>query len=340
MKLSVLIPMHNAADHIERCLDSLLNQGLNKADFEILIIDDESTDNSVALVEKYRSKHTNIHLFLEKNVGAYSTRNKLLKLAKGAYLYCIDADDYLAHHALCKILDSAFDHQLEIIGFSSLETKETDLYQTDCPKRALECMQTQKGTDFMLHNPKHRLEIWWYLVRRDFLEESEIIFCDNEYNADVLFTIKLFLKAKRVGYCPIAVHRYYQSSNSLMRNDNRTQQKKLLINFYTMILDLSEFIDNLQQSEVKTDGAVVQHLCKRRDDLLFSLITRMVGFNVDTSTMKNRLGRLKSIGVYPTTHPWSPQKNSAKHWLLGHVLNRESLLYPAVRAYRIFADIR
>jgi len=87
MKLSILIPMYNAQDYIGNCIDSLLHQNLSEDDYEIIVMDDGSSDNSVGIIEAYIKQHKNIRLYKESNSGAYSTRNKLLKLAKGNYIF-------------------------------------------------------------------------------------------------------------------------------------------------------------------------------------------------------------------------------------------------------------
>lgn len=91
MDLSVIVPVYNAAALIDRCLDSIFNQKTRYA-FEVILVDDGSTDNSVELIKA--RKETNIRLFQQKNAGPSVARNKGVELAQGRYVTFIDADDY------------------------------------------------------------------------------------------------------------------------------------------------------------------------------------------------------------------------------------------------------
>ena len=114
MKLSILIPVYNAERFIERCLNSLIIQDLDKNEYEIIIINDGSTDNSLEIVENYSKEHANVVFYSHENQGVVATRNKLLKHAKGTYIYFLDADDYLAHNSFGVILEFALKNDIDI----------------------------------------------------------------------------------------------------------------------------------------------------------------------------------------------------------------------------------
>lgn len=92
-KISVLIPTYNAEHYIADCLDSLLNQ--TYADFEALIINDGSVDNTKSICEKYCNQYSNFHLINQENLGVDKARNIGLSLAKGNYITFMDADDWV-----------------------------------------------------------------------------------------------------------------------------------------------------------------------------------------------------------------------------------------------------
>ena len=85
MKLSIIIPMYNTEEYIIGCLDSLLDQDLDKSNYEIIVVNDGSTDNSFSLVQDYSLKHSNavINLIDKKNEGLSVTRNIAIDVAKG-----------------------------------------------------------------------------------------------------------------------------------------------------------------------------------------------------------------------------------------------------------------
>ena len=95
MKLSIIVPMYNAERYIDTCLNTLVKQDILDSEYEIIIINDGSTDNSVNIVKKYIQKHENINLISVKNGGQSRARNIGIENSKGKYLYFVDADDYI-----------------------------------------------------------------------------------------------------------------------------------------------------------------------------------------------------------------------------------------------------
>lgn len=96
IKLSVIVPVYNAAPLLPRCLDSILAQGLAEEEYEVLLINDGSTDQSLAICEDYQSKHSRtFRIVSQQNSGVSAARNKGIALAHGRYVCFVDADDFL-----------------------------------------------------------------------------------------------------------------------------------------------------------------------------------------------------------------------------------------------------
>ena len=93
MKLSVIIPVFNSEKYIEECLKSLLRQKLSDSEYEILCIDDGSTDHSGSILEAYEKKYRQIRVFRQENRGVSAARNKGLQEARGEYLSFVDGDE-------------------------------------------------------------------------------------------------------------------------------------------------------------------------------------------------------------------------------------------------------
>ncbi|MGB5693204.1 MAG: glycosyltransferase [Flavobacteriaceae bacterium] len=339
MKLSVLIPMHNASKYIERCLNSIYHQGLKENDFEIVIIDDGSTDDSVELVVQFQSSHTNIRLYCEENNGAYTTRNKLLHLAKGTYIYCLDADDYLATNSLCKLLDIAMSERLDLMCFDTEVTEVDDLYLNDITIPENFKPDIFSGQDFIRDNPYHRVEIWWYLIRRDFLEQQGIKFGNNQYNADVVFTLKLLLSTNRMGYAPFPVHRYYQSSDSLMRSSDPYKKKRLLIAIYSMVKDLDNYVNSVNSMPNDLSEDIKDILNKRRDQFSFYFLVKLLRSGYSVENLKQKVESLKKRNIYPL-ETYLGQKYSLKYQFLNLIINNEDLLFPMAQLIRMARSIK
>ena len=100
-KFSIIIPCYNASKYLERCLDSIYNQ--NYKMFEVIIVNDGSTDNTEDIVNKYRSKYNNIKYLKQDNKGVAIARNKAIELVSGNKFIFVDADDYINNELLSKL---------------------------------------------------------------------------------------------------------------------------------------------------------------------------------------------------------------------------------------------
>ncbi|MDO5971190.1 glycosyltransferase [Flavivirga aquimarina] len=332
MKLSILIPMYNANKYIGNCLDSLLNQDISKDEYEIIVMDDGSTDNSVELVKKYQLKSSNIILHEEENVGTYSTRNKLFKLAKGKYIYNIDADDYIVHNSLGALLKIAFQNDVDVLGFGTLETIELDLLGFD---NKLTVSDTMSGMKFLKDYRYLRHEIWWYFVKTTFIKSNGLWFDANEYFGDTTFTLKLLSLTKKMIYVQESIHRYVQTTDSIMRNKDLSKRKKQIENMFISIYDYSKFINNIQFKNGSQKKAIMDNLMFRRDALTFFTLLKMIRLNLNTKKIKEQIKALKAVQAYPITNFLGKEHNSLHYKILTKILNNEFILYKLATLFNV-----
>ena len=95
MKLSIVIPVYNAEMYISDCLESIFRQGLSNDDFEVIIINDGSTDNSMKAIADIAERHPNIRVTTQPNSGTSVARNHGIAQTTGTYVMFVDADDLL-----------------------------------------------------------------------------------------------------------------------------------------------------------------------------------------------------------------------------------------------------
>ena len=103
--VTMIIPVYNAQDSIRRCIESVLNQGY--MDFELLLIDDGSTDASGEICEEYQKKDSRVQVIHKENTGVSDTRNLGLKKAKGQYIQFLDSDDWITPDATSLMVRAA-----------------------------------------------------------------------------------------------------------------------------------------------------------------------------------------------------------------------------------------
>ena len=131
--ISVIIPVFNIAEELPKCLDSLKQQTLAKSKFEVVIIDDDSTDDTFEVASSYSKKHPYIRCFqLPNNGGPGIARNKGLDESKGDYIVFLDGDDFLPKYALGELLLLASDKNADVVTYNwaySNSYEDTNSYQ-------------------------------------------------------------------------------------------------------------------------------------------------------------------------------------------------------------------
>lgn len=130
-KISIIIPVYNASAYIKRCLDSIKAQTFN--DYEIIIVNDGSTDDSLELIQAYAKKneHMNFNIITQKNQRAAAARNNGISHAKGKFITFIDADDFVASQYLEILYKNAMDFDAEVSMCSFYKSSASEIKQID-----------------------------------------------------------------------------------------------------------------------------------------------------------------------------------------------------------------
>ena len=104
-KLSFIVPVYNMEEYVGRCLNSLLNQDIPFTEYEIIVVNDGSTDSSLKILHEYAEKHANIRIVTQENKGLSAARNIGLREATGEYIWHIDSDDWIVENCASRLLE-------------------------------------------------------------------------------------------------------------------------------------------------------------------------------------------------------------------------------------------
>ena len=236
--VSVIIPLYNAEKYIADCLDSVLAQTFQ--DFEVIVVDDASTDNSRAIVESYVEKFGGrlIVTNLKENSGSGAMpRNKGLLLSQGEYIFFLDADDMITPTALEELYALAKDYKADVVyceRYYNADEDGTNIRVHTYQKGTLADTPTFESEDFKekvqgIMDNRYLTVPWNKLVRRKPVIKNRLFFPDvrpsedNIWNQSLLFCTKKFLRVPNVTYI------YRLTENSMVRRERSPQQK---INFW------------------------------------------------------------------------------------------------------------
>jgi len=334
MKLSIIIPAYNASKYIETCLGSCCEQDLPISDFEMVVVNDGSTDNTETLVLNMAQKYPNISLTHQENKGNGAARNTGVSHAKGDYILFLDADDYIAINSLGTLVGLVEEYTLDLLGFSSKNVMDSDQIESQSDLKSLKMDAARNGIDF-LGTYNYKAEVWWYLARRAFYMESGVRFYDRKFVQDSYLTPTLFSKAEKTAFIDYDVHRYRQSLNSITRAKSVDHLNQHFQDLSFSVKQLFQLRKQLEQSGVE-NKATLQRLHVKQQRYVFIIIVRFIKSKIDTIHLKNMLSGFNAFEAYPLDKFMSTDDyRSPSYQLLTFIFNRKYLLYPMMSLYRL-----
>lgn len=210
-KISIIVPIYNMQELMRRCVDSLLAQTFR--DFELLLIDDGSTDGSSLICDEYLSIDSRVHVFHKENGGLSDARNYGLKYAKGKYSIFADPDDWVSPDGLDMLYAKAEENNADMVI--------CDYYSEDDYLRKLVKQQFADCTSSaLLVRLFHDFGsfTWNKLTRTSLYEKFDIDYPKGIYGCEDQYTMaRFFLHDIKIEYVPVAFYHYMYNSNSLSR---------------------------------------------------------------------------------------------------------------------------
>lgn len=250
---SVIIPVYNAEAFLEKCLDSILEQSFKS--FELICINDGSTDNSLKILEFYSNKDHRLKIISKENQGPASARNLGLSLAKGEYLWLIDADDWVSECSF-EILKNALElDKPDILGFSAYtydnQTKKLNLdHKRDLkylPTEHLNNLQNYKLTkNYLFDLP---VEVWCRVYKREFILNKSIKFEEKVWGIDDgVFVAETYLKAQKFKHISDVLYTYRVSNPKSVVFMLKGVQRKTYKSSIIFAQKCDEIIENTKAS--------------------------------------------------------------------------------------------
>mgnify|MGYP003290653380 CR=1 FL=1 len=234
--ISVVVPVYNMEKFLERCLESLISQTIS--DFEILLIDDGSTDKSAEICRKYVKTDERIRYIYKENGGLSDARNAAIEVAKGEYITFVDSDDYVHSTYLEYLLSLIEKYDADIASCIHFPTSE-DAVLFDLSEENVFCMNGKEACKRMVTDLAPVLTAaCGKLYKTAIVKKHEFPY--GRLHEDVATTYKYYLEAECVVYGYRELYAYYQHPNSIM---HRISDKKVEDELWAM----SDRALNLQQ---------------------------------------------------------------------------------------------
>lgn len=306
IELSLVIPAHNVEKYIERCLNSIFSQNVDESRYEVIVIDDGSTDGTLRILKRLSESHGNLHIISQENQGVSIARNRGLGMAVGEYVWFVDADDYIMSNAFLVLAEYVSDSHLEVLFFGmNIETIDGVLKRClvqDVPKRI------QMSGISVVKQGYYPTSACLALWRKSYLDKIDLLFEPGlKYGEDSLFSFSAVVQAEKVMFIDEVLYVYSIYPNST--TTTKYNSDKLLMSR----LDDVKAICSLRYLSVrysKLNPAISLMTRNQYQKILFGLLISLYRnkqwrqYNVQSEV----ISRLKKEQLYPVKGPFESWK--------------------------------
>ena len=223
-KATVVVPVYNVEKYLEKCVDSILAQ--TEPDFELLLVDDGSTDGSGRLCDKLAEKDGRVRVIHQKNQGLGGARNTGIQQAQGDWLLLVDSDDWIEPQTLEKTMEAGLREEADLVMFAYRSVDEggriLQTYMENAPKDRGLPLEQQPA--LLLTSPSACIRLY----RRELLERTGILFPPRVWYEDMRTTPKLLAEARQVVYLDYVGYNYFSRTGSITKNQNAARNREIV----------------------------------------------------------------------------------------------------------------
>ena len=300
-KISIIVPFNNGKQYLERCLNNLSK--IEYDDYEIILIDDFSKDNSEQIAKKYNN--TKYFYTNEETTGVGNARNLGIEKANGKYIIFVDVDDTIEKDLFIN-LEEYMNQDIDMIKYKMKIVENKESY-ADGP--AFEVTNVEEAFNKLCFKDKYLDSPCLYLIKKELFERTNLYFEKNIYHEDFGIIPLLLANAKTVVSTDTYGYNYFQSENSIMRNEDYSKQLKKVNDKFFLYEQLKKKFDgmNLEQNtkenllEYYTNSIILTIKDLRKEDRkIYEKIIKEKGIlkNLRVKNLKQMIKKIKLSIVF------------------------------------------
>ncbi|AOW20105.1 glycosyltransferase family 2 protein [Urechidicola croceus] len=215
MILSIVLPVYNVSEYIEKCIRSCSNQDIPITEYEIIAINDGSPDDSLHICEKLAAEVKNLKIVSQENRGLSGARNTGLRHSKGEYVWFVDSDDWINDNCLKEITLKLKSIKSDIFWLGHNVVTSSKVLDSFIPK---EIEKPVSGEDFFENHLDNLFYIWKFIYKRKFLLDNDLTFYEGILYEDLEFTPRALHIAKTCYNLPKVYYHYLMREGSIVNN--------------------------------------------------------------------------------------------------------------------------
>lgn len=294
ISLSYIIPVYNSEIYLERCVKSCMNQGLEENEYEILLCNDGSTDNSLAIAKDFSQKYSCVKVYSQKNAGAGMARNLGLRHAQGEYVMFVDSDDYLNAIDFNYFFHIAESKNLDLLRFA-FKMYDSEGHYSICHMSQFNEEQIYTGAEAVVMDYTIG-SACGTLFRRKFLIDMGFHFRVDMAHEDCEFMLRLLPQVKRMMVSSACLYTYCWNEGSTDRDHSPL---KVMKSHRSDVVVAKSYLETAQ-SLPKTNP-VSPYYKKKSNSLMTSFLLSLIRnrYGLSLADRKQLLEFAKGENVYP-----------------------------------------
>ena len=302
-KISVIIPAYNVNKYIDRCLKSIEMQTYDISNLEIILINDSSTDDTLAHLEAIEAKYPDqvILINFENNCGQGAARNVGLSYATGKYVTFIDSDDLIDVSMLYKMAIKAEKYDCDIVECgNTIFSKDTDIkIVNDLPEPYYLNLTNNDSRKKLIINTCSKTAVWGKLYRRDFIEGNELRFIEKLVFEDIQFSGLVMFLASSYYRINETLYHYYSNSDGTVFSSyrkERVHQEAIVTEKYIAELYDRDILENI----LTQFGNELSIYCTTKS--FIDPLTLLLNSDLGLSELSNEISYFKNklLNIFPT----------------------------------------
>ena len=291
-KLSIIIPIYNVEEYLAKCLESVCRgQGLTPDEYEVIVVNDGTPDNSREIAVELAAKYPNIVIQDRPNGGLSAARNTGLDVAQGKYVIFVDSDDYLEPDCLGKAIEQLESHDADVLSFCFMFNLENgSVLDTTEPPPTPE-FRTFPAHDFLTHPKRCLPAACKYIYKRSLFQDHDIRFYVGILHEDCEFTPRILFHAQKVLHWNKGVYWVLERAGSITRNPELMNRR--FDSYKKVLLSLLAFAKEHAKSP-RARRALGTHI-----DNISLVVLKLTILDGDLQKVKDIVSFLRQNHLYP-----------------------------------------
>lgn len=245
--VSVIVPVYNVSEYVERCINSIIRQ--NYSNIEVILVDDGSTDNSGAICDDFAQKDNRIRVIHKENGGLSDARNVALEIIEGEWVTFIDSDDWVCVDYIESLLTAAIESEADIAiaMYKSVENETNQVVRKveNCSGRLLD---NEAAVKALLYQKQFTTAACCKLYRSEFW--SDVRFPVGKLYEDVETIYRIFAKAKRAVFLQQVLYFYFQRQGSIVRTSFSVRKMDYVENCKLLLKRIEQDYPHLKRGAI------------------------------------------------------------------------------------------